>query len=134
MTYPLSVQKYQITSLTDRLEDFGTGNFGQLGVAQSDTEWGLNISGPVLRNYQNALIDSTVSIPHNVLSYYHRQFHCSTFDEHLGLDCKIDYTNGYKGIMPEADTIWVEYTKREENVLDNSFEGLHLGFPGSYFS
>lgn len=131
---PLSVQNYQITSLTDPVEDFETANFGQLCGAQIDAEWGHDISGLVLRNYENGLLDSTFIKPHNVLAYYHQQFHCSTSDEHLGLDYMIESTNGNKGIMPQPHNIWVPYTKREENVLDNSIQGLDPGFLVSYFS
>jgi hypothetical protein len=52
----------------------------------------------------------------------------------LGLDCKVEYTNANKGIMPEAHRILVQYVQSEENDLHNTFEGQNSSFPVLYFS
>jgi hypothetical protein len=66
--------------------------------------------------------------------YCHQPFHCPTSVEHLGLDCKVKYTNANQGIMPEADNIWVQYTQSEEIDLNNTFQGRIPSFPVLYFS
>jgi hypothetical protein len=55
--------------------------------------------------------------------YYSQPFHNLTSVEHLGLDCKVEYTNDNQGIMPEEHNIWVQYMQSEPNDLDNTFQG-----------
>jgi len=42
---------------------------------------------------------------------YNQLFHCAASVEHLGLDCKVEYTNVNLVIMPESHNIWVQYTE-----------------------
>jgi hypothetical protein len=88
----------------------------------------------VLGYDQNVLLDSILIILQNGLLYYHQPFHIPTSVEHLGLDCKVEYTNANQGIMAEAHNIWVQYTQSEKNDLDNTFQGRIPCFPVSYFS
>jgi hypothetical protein len=67
------------------------------------------VSGLVLRYDQNILIDSIFVNFHNGLLYYNQLFHCPTSVERLGLDCKVEYTNGNQEIMPESHHSWVQY-------------------------
>jgi hypothetical protein len=97
-------------------------------------DWGHDISRHVLRYYQNGLRDSTFFLQQNELLYYHQPFLHPTSVECLGLDCKVEYTNGNQGIMPEAYAIWVQYTESEENDLDNTFEEGISSFPVLYFT
>jgi len=83
---------------------------------------------------QNVLIDSISIKLQNGLLYYHQPFHNPTSVEHLGLDCKVEYTNANQGIMPEAHDIWVQYTQSEENYLDNTFQWRIPSFPVLYLS
>ena len=83
---------------------------------------------------QNVPIDSIFIKLQNGLLYYHQPFHCPTSVEHLGLDCKVEYTNANQGIMPEAHNIWVQYAQSEENDLDHTFQGQIPSFPVLYFS
>jgi hypothetical protein len=123
-THVLGVcRSLKLTSLRDASEDFGIPNLGQLFRAQIDEDWGHEVSGLVLGYDQNVLIDSIFINLQNGLLYYHQPFHTPTSVEHLGLDCKVEYTNGNHGIMPEAPNIWVQYTRSEENDLDNTFQG-----------
>jgi len=103
----------KLTSLRDTSEDFGIPNFGQLFRGQIEQDWRHKVSGLVLGYDQTVLIDSIFIILQNGLLYYHRPFHNPTSVEHLGLDCKVEYTNVNQGIMPEAHNIWVQYTQRE---------------------
>ena len=61
---------------------------------------------------QNVLIDSIFITLQNGLLYYRQPFHNPTSVEHLGLDCKVEYTNANQRVMPEAHNIWVQYTQR----------------------
>jgi len=124
----------KLTSLRNASEDFGIPNFGQLFCAQIDEDWGPEVSGHVLGYDQNVLNDSISIKLQNELLYYRQPFHNWTSVEHLGLDCKVEYTNANQGIMPEAQNIRVQYTQIEENDLDNCFEGRIPCFPLLYFS
>jgi hypothetical protein len=76
----------------------------------------------VLGYDQNLLSGSILIKLQNGLLYYSQPFHNPNSVERLGLDCKVEYTNGKKGIMPEAYNIWVQYTQSEENGLYNIFQ------------
>jgi hypothetical protein len=95
---------------------------------QIDEDWGHKVSGLLLGYDQNVLIDSIFIKFQNGLLYYRQQFHNPTCVEHLGLDCKVEYTNANQGIMSEAHNIWVQYTQSEENDLDNTFQGRISSF------
>jgi len=124
----------KLTSLWDASEDFRISNFGQPFRAQIEEDWGHEVSGLVLGYNQNVLLDSIFIKLQNGLLYYRQPFHNPTSVEHLGLDCKVEYTNANQGIMPEAQNIWVQYTQSEENDLDNTFQGRVPSFPVLYFS
>jgi hypothetical protein len=66
--------------------------------------------------------------------YYRQRFHNPTPVEHLGLDCKVEYTNANPGIMSAARNIWVQYTQSEENYLDNTFQEQIPSLPVLYFT
>jgi len=121
----------KLTSLRDASVDFRIPNFGQLFHTQIEEDWGHEVSGLVLRYDQNVLIDSIFIKLQNGLLFYHQPFHCPTSVEHLGLDCKVEYTNANQGIMPESHNIWVQYT---DSDLDNTFQGQVPSFPVLYFS
>jgi len=121
----------KLTLLRYASEDFGIPNFGQLCGAQIEEDWGHEVCGLVLGSDQNVLIDTIFIKLHNGLLYYRQPFHCPTSVEHLGLDCKVEYTNANEGIMPESHNIWVQYT---ESDLDNTFQGRVPSFPVLYFS
>jgi len=121
---------FKSTSLRNASVDFRIPNFGQLFHAQIEEEWGHKISGLVLRYDNNVLLGSIFIKLLNGLLYYHQPFHCPTSVEHLGLDCKVEYTNANKGIMPESLNIWVQYT---ESNLDNTFQGQVSSFLVLYF-
>ena len=72
---------------------------------------------------QNVLIDTIFVKLQNGLLYYHQPFHCPTSVEHLGLDCKVEYTNANQEIVPEAQNIWFQYTQSEKNDLDITIQG-----------
>jgi len=124
----------KLASLRDAPEDFGIPNFGQQFCAQIEEDWGHEGSGLMLGYDQNVLLDSIFVKLQNGLLYYHQPFHCPTSVEHLGLDCKVDCTNANQGIMPEAHNIWVQYMQREENDLNNTFQGRIPSCPVLYFS
>jgi len=124
----------ELTSLRDASEDFGIPNYRQLFRAQTDEDWGHEVSRLVHGYDQNVLRDSIFSKLHNGLLYYRQPCHNLTSVERLGLDCKVEYTNANQGIMPEADNIWVQYTQSEENDLDDTFQGRFPCFPVLYFS
>jgi len=124
----------KLTSLRDASEDFGIPNIGQLFCAHIDEDWGPEVCGLVLRYDQNVLINSIFIKLQNGRLYYHQPFHNPTSVEHLGLDCKVEYTNANQGVMPKAHNIWVQYTQSEENDLDNTFQGQIPSFPVLYFS
>jgi len=124
----------KLTSLRVASEDFGIPNFGQLFRAQIDEDLGQKLSGLMLGYDQNVLIDTIFIKLQNGLLYYRQPFHNPTSVERLGLDCKVEYTNANKGIMPEAYNIWVQYTQSEENDHDNTFQGRIPCFAVLYFS
>ena len=95
-------------------------------------DWGHKVTGLVLGYDQNVLIDSMYIKLQNRLLNYHQPFHCSTSVEHLGLDCKVRYTNANQGIMPESHDLWVEKKESEENHLDKTFQGLVSFYPEVY--
>jgi len=110
-----------LTSPRDASEDVGIPNFGQLFQAQIEEDWGHKVCGLVLGYNQNVLIDGILIKLQNGLLYYRQPLHNPTSVEHLGLDCKVEYTNSNQGIMPEAHNIWVQYIQSEESDLDNIF-------------
>jgi hypothetical protein len=124
----------KFTSLRVASEDFGIPNFGQLFHAQIEENWGPKDCGLMLGNDQNVLIDSRFITLQNGLLYYRQPFHNPTSVEHLGLDCKVEYTNADHGIMAKAHNIWVQYTQSEERDLDNTFQGQIPSFAVIYFS
>jgi len=124
----------KLTSLRDASEDFGIPNFVQLFHTRIEEDRGHEVSGLVLGNDHNVLIDSIWIKLQNGLLYYCQPFHCPTSDERLGLDCKVEYTNANQGVMPEAPNIWVQYTHIEENDIDNTFQGWIPSFPVLKFS
>jgi hypothetical protein len=79
----------------------------------------------------NILIDRIFIKLQNGLVYHHYPYHCPVSVEHLGLDCKVEYTDVNQGIMPESHDIWVQYTDSE---LDNTFQGRVPSFAVLYFS
>jgi len=123
-----------IASLRDASDDFGIPNFGDLLRAQIEDDWRHEVSGLMLRYYQNVLIDCIfIELQKGRLCYCPR-FHNLTSVEHLGLDCKAEYTHAKQGIMPEAHNIWGQYTQSEENDLNNTFQGQIPSFPVWAFS
>jgi len=124
----------KLTSLRDASEDSGIPNFGQLFRAQIEEDCGPKVCGLMLGYDQNALFDSIFIKLQNGLLYYCQPFHNPTSVEHLGLDCKVEYSNANQGVMAEAYDMWVKYTQSEENDLDNTFQGQILSLPGLYFS
>jgi len=123
----------KLTTLRAASEDFRIPNFGQLFHAQIEEDWGHEVSGLVLGYDQNVFFDSIFIELQNGLMYYRQPFHCPASVEHLGLDCKVDYTNANQGIMPEAHNIWVKYMQSEENNLDNTFQRRIPSVPVLYF-
>jgi hypothetical protein len=121
----------KLTSLRDASVDFGIPNFGQLFHTLIEDNWGHEVSGLVLRYDQNALMDSIFIKLQNDLIYYRQPFHCPTFVECLGLNCKVEYTNANQGIMPESHSVWGQYTGSNR---DNTFEGRDSSLPVLYFS
>jgi hypothetical protein len=124
----------KLTSLRDVSEDFGIPHFGQRFRAQIDEDWGHEVTGLVLRYDHNVLVDIILIKLQNGLLYYHQPCHNPTSVEHLGLDCKVEYTNANQGIIPEAHNIWVQYMQSEENDLNNTFQGRMPCFVVFYFS
>ena len=100
---------------------------------QIEEKWGQEVSALILWYDQNAHLDSIFPKLHNGLLYYHQPFHNPTSVEHVGLDCKVEYTNANQGIMPECHNIWVQYTQSQENNLGNTFQGQVPSFPELYF-
>ena len=116
-------------SLRDASEDFGIPNVEQPFHAQIEADRGNEVCGLVLGYDQNALKESIFIKLQNGLLYYCQPFHCPTSVERLGLDCKVEYTNAIRGIMPESHNIWVQYT---DSDLDNIFQGRVPLFPVLY--
>jgi hypothetical protein len=121
----------KLTSLSDASEDFRIPNFGQQFLAQFEEDWAPEDSGLVLGNDLNVHLESIFIKLQNGLWYYRQPFHCPTSVQHLGLDCKVEYTNAKIGIMPKSHNIWVQYT---ESDLNNTFQGPVPSFPVLYFS
>ena len=109
----------KFTSLRDALLDFGIPIFEPLFCTQIEDDWGHEVSRLVLGYDQNVLIDSVFIKLQNGLLYYCEPFHCPISVERLGLDCKVEYTDANKGILPESHNIWVQDTGSD---LDNTFE------------
>jgi len=124
----------KITLLTDASKHFGIANYSLLFHIQIEENWRHKVSGLVLGYDQNVLLHSTFIKLQNGLLYYHQPFYNPTSVEHLGLDCKVDYTNRNQWIMPEAHNIWVQYMQIDENDLDDTFEGQSPSFIVLYFS
>ena len=121
----------KLTSLTVATEHFGIHNYGLLFRAQIEEDWGHEVSGLVLWYNQNVLLEGIFIKLQNGLSYYGQPFHCPTSVEHLGLDCKVVYTNANQGIMPESHNICVQYTQSD---LNHTFQGQVSSFPVLQFS
>jgi len=113
----------KLTSLRDASEDFGIPNFGQLIRTHSKESRGHQVSRLIFGYDQNVLKDSECNKLQNGLLYYRQPFHNPTSVGRLALDCTVEYTNPYQGIMPEAHNIWVQYTHSEYNNLDNPSQG-----------
>jgi len=122
------------TWLRDASKDFRIPNFGHRFHTQIEEDWGREVCGLVFGYDQNVLIDRIFIKLQNGILYDHQPFHNTTSVEHLGLDCKVEYTNANQGIMPEAYNIWVQYAQSEENYLDNTFQAWIPSFPVLYFS
>jgi len=131
---PQSVPKYQINLTQRSIRRFRNANLGQLFRTQIEEDWGWEGCGLVLGHDQNVLIDGIFSPLQNRLLYYRQPFHNPTSVEHLGLHCKVEYTNANQGIMPEAHNIWVQYTQSEQNDLRNTIQGPMPSLPALYFS
>jgi len=121
----------KLTSLRNASVDFGIPKFGELFLTQIEDSWGHEDSGLVLGYDQNILIDSVCIEHQNGLLYYGQPFHCLSSVERLGHDCKVEYTDANREIMPESHNIWVQYT---DSDLDNTFQGQVPSFPVLYFS
>jgi hypothetical protein len=121
----------KLTTLRDASAEVGIPTFCQLFRSQIEDDWAHEVCGLVLGYDQNVLIDSVFIKLQNRLLYYCQPFHCPTSVEHLGLDCKVEYTDANQGIMPQYHNIWVQYMNSE---LDNTFQGRVLSFPVLYFS
>jgi hypothetical protein len=89
---------------------------------QIEEDCGHKVSGPTLRYDQNVLHDSISNILQNGLLYYCQPVHNPTSVEHLGFDCKVEYTNANQGIMPQAQNIVVQYMQSKENDLGYTFQ------------
>jgi len=63
--------------------------------------------------------------------YHGQPFHCPTSVEHLGLDCKVEYTNANQEIMPESSNMWVQY---KDSDLNDTSQGRVPSFPVLYIS
>jgi len=124
-------RRIKLTSLRDASLNFAIPNFGQLFRTKCDGNWNHEVSRLVLGYDQNVLRDCIFIKLRIGLLYYHQPFHCHTSVEHLGLDCKVEYTNANQGIMPESHNIWVQYT---DSDLNNTFKAWVLCFPVLYWS
>jgi hypothetical protein len=114
------------TLLSDALADFEISNFQHLLHEQIEEDWWHDVCWLVPRYDQNVFIHSILIKLQNVLLYYCQQFHCPTSVQHVGLDCKVEYTNANQGIISESHNIRVQYV---ESDLDNTFQGCVPGFP-----
>jgi len=124
----------KVTSIKDASQEFGIPNFQQVFRTQIVEDWGYEVSGLVFKYDQNVHIDSIFIQLQNGLLYYCQPFHNPTSVEHLGLGCKVEYTNANQGIMPESHNISVQYTKTVDYDLDNTFQGSIPSIPVLYFS
>jgi hypothetical protein len=124
----------KLKSLTDVAGDFEIPNLGKLFRAQIEEDWGTEITGLVLGYNLKTLMDEVRIKLHNGLSYYRQPFHAPATVERIGLDCKVEYTNANKGMMPRTHTVWVQHAESEHNHLDNNFQGRVPSFPILYFT
>jgi hypothetical protein len=88
----------------------------------------------VLKYDQNVHIDSIFTKLQHGLLYYHQTIHNPTSVEHLGLGCKVEYTNANQVIIPESHNIWIQYTQTVDYDLDNTFRRQIPSFAALYFS
>ena len=121
----------KLTSLRNASGDVGIVKFGKVFCAQIEEDWGHKVYGLVLGYDQNALKDSIFIKLQNGLLYYRQPFPCPTSVEHLGLDCKVEYTNANQRIRLESHNIWVQYT---DSDLGNTFQCHVPSCPVLYFS
>jgi len=124
----------KLSSLRNVSHDFRIPNFGQLFCPLNEEDSGQAVSGLVLGYDQNVLMDSIFLKLNIGLLYYGQPFHCLISVEHLRLDCKVEYTNGNQGTLPEAHNIWVQYTQSEENDVDHTFQVRLPSLHVMYFS
>jgi len=117
--------RIKLISLRDASEDFRIPHCGQLFHTPIEGDWWHEFCGLVHGYDQIAFQDSIFIKFQNGLLYYHQSFHCTTSVEHLGLDCKVEYTNANQGIMPESHNIWVQYI---DSDLDNIFQDWFFVF------
>jgi hypothetical protein len=119
------------TSLSDASDEFGISDCGQLFHVHIEVGWRRKVCGLVLRYNQNVLIDGIFIKLQNGLLYKHQPIYCPTTVERLELNCKVEFTNANKGIIPESHNIWVQYMDID---LDNTFHGPVASFSVIYFS
>jgi len=112
----------KLTSHRNISANIGIPNFGQLFHAQNEEAWEQKVSRLVLGYDLNVHIGSIFLTLQNAVLYSCQPFHKRTSVQHLGLDCKVEYTNANQGIVPEAHNIWVQDTQSEENDLDNTLQ------------
>jgi len=96
---------------------------------QVEEEWGQEFGGLVLGYDQNVLLDNIFIQLQNRLLYCHQPFLFATSVEHVGLNCKVEYTNANQGIVPKFLNIWVQFIVCKENDLDYIFQGEVASFP-----
>jgi len=76
------------------------------------------VSGLVVGYNQNVLIESKFIQLKNGLWYYHQPLHCSTPVEHIGPNCKVQYSNANDGIMLISYNNFLQYI---ESVINHTF-------------
>jgi len=116
----------KLTTFRDSSEGVWIPNFGQVFQAQIQEDRRHKVSGLVLGYDQNVLLDTIFIKLQNGLLFSWQPFHCPTSVDHLGLDCKVKYTNANQGIMPASHNIWVQYI---ESHLDNTGHSRVLSVP-----
>jgi hypothetical protein len=121
----------KFTSDRDASVEFGIPNTAQLFRTEIVHNWGHEVTELVLGYDQNVVKDCIFIKLQNGLSYYRQPFHCPTSVGHLGLDCKVEYSDANQEITRESHNIWVQYTNSD---CDNTFQGRVLPFPVLYFS
>lgn len=100
-----------LTLLRDVLEYPRNPHCGQPFLAQTNDDWGYKGSRRLLRYDQIVLLGGILIQPANELLYYRQPFNCPISVEHLGLHCKVDYTDANQRIMPESHDICVRHVK-----------------------